>query len=43
MADTKGGPFDIALTTARAFLDTPNVNGKPSNDVVIPCQGPPAG
>jgi type II restriction/modification system DNA methylase subunit YeeA len=40
MGDTKGGPFDVPFETARKFLDTPNVNGRPSSDVVTPwCNG----
>jgi hypothetical protein len=40
MGDTKGGPFDITSADARRMLDTPNVNGRPSSDVVTPwCNG----
>ena len=40
MGDTKGGPFDIPFALARTLLDTPNVNGRPSSDVVTPwCNG----
>jgi SAM-dependent methyltransferase len=40
MGDTKGGPFDISLATALDLLGSPNINGRPSSDVVIPwCNG----
>jgi type II restriction/modification system DNA methylase subunit YeeA len=40
MGDTKGGPFDIELAEALKLLRTPNVNGRPSSDVVTPwCNG----
>ena len=40
MGDTKGGPFDIPFDAARIMLDTPNVNGCPSSDIVTPwCNG----
>ena len=40
MGDTKGGSFDIPYEAARTMLDTPNVNRRPSSDVVTPwCNG----
>ncbi len=40
MGDTKGGPFDVPLTTALELLQAPNVSGGPSSDVVVPwCNG----
>lgn len=36
MGDTKGGPFDIDFATALRLLTTPNVNGRPSSDVITP-------
>src|SRR5207248_1867633 len=40
MGDTKGGPFDIPFYKALELLQTPNVSGKPSSDVVRPwCNG----
>src|SRR5206468_2442820 len=40
MGDTKGGAFDIEFETAQRMLEAPNVNGRPSSDVVVPwCNG----
>jgi type II restriction/modification system DNA methylase subunit YeeA len=37
MGDTKGGPFDVSGTVARAWLAAPvNVNGRPNSDVLKP-------
>jgi type II restriction/modification system DNA methylase subunit YeeA len=40
MGDTKGGAFDIPFDTAMKLIHTPNVNGRPSSDVITPwCNG----
>jgi type II restriction/modification system DNA methylase subunit YeeA len=40
MGDTKGGPFDITEAQALEMMRTPNPNGRPSSDVVVPwCNG----
>jgi type II restriction/modification system DNA methylase subunit YeeA len=40
MGDTKGGAFDIPFELAWKLLQTPNVNGRPSSDVITPwCNG----
>lgn len=40
MGDTKGGPFDVEEHDAIQLLKRPNVNGRPSSDVLIPwCNG----
>ncbi len=40
MGDTKGGPFDISFEIAIKLLLSPNVNGRPSSDVITPwCNG----
>lgn len=40
MGDTKGGGFDISFDTASRMLRTPNINGRPSSDVITPwCNG----
>src|SRR5207253_2815158 len=36
MGDTKGGPFDIPEPVALGMLRSPNPNGKPSSDVLVP-------
>jgi type II restriction/modification system DNA methylase subunit YeeA len=36
MGTTKGGAFDIPEELALEFIRVPNVNGKPSSDVVVP-------
>jgi hypothetical protein len=36
MGDTKGGPFDIPESVALEMLRSPNPNGKPNSDVVVP-------
>ena len=33
---TKSGPFDIAGSLARQWLDSPNPNGKPTSDILHP-------
>jgi type II restriction/modification system DNA methylase subunit YeeA len=40
MGNTKGGAFDITEAQAVEMLRTPNPNGRPSSDVVVPwCNG----
>jgi type II restriction/modification system DNA methylase subunit YeeA len=40
MGDSKGGSFDIPFDAAMEMLRTPNVNGRPSSDVITPwCNG----
>lgn len=34
--DSKVGPFEIPFETAQAWLDSPNVNGRPNSDVIRP-------
>jgi hypothetical protein len=36
MGDTKGGPFDIPEEAAIQMLSSPNPNGRPNSDVVVP-------
>ena len=36
MGDTKGGAFDISERTALEMLQSPNPNGRPNSDVLVP-------
>ena len=36
MADTKGGPFDVAAAVATGWLHDPNSHGRPNSDVLRP-------
>ncbi len=36
MADTKGGAFDIPEAAALAMMHSPNPNGRPNSDVIVP-------
>jgi type II restriction/modification system DNA methylase subunit YeeA len=40
MGDTKGGPFDLPIEKALFLLEQPNINGRPSSDIITPwCNG----